>query len=104
MFDVGFWEICLIGIIALIVIGPERLPRVARVSGMWIGKLRGMVRTVKHDIDEQLRLEELRQSMESQTSELNQNIDTLKSDIQSDIHSIESSAQTKPEPDDPKKQ
>ena len=66
MFDIGFWEICLIGIIALIVIGPEKLPRVARVAGMWIGKFRGMVRTVKHDIDEQLRLEELRQSMQNQ--------------------------------------
>jgi len=65
MFDVGFWEICLIGMIALIVIGPERLPRVARVTGMWIGKIRGMVKTVKHDIDEQLRLEELKQSMQS---------------------------------------
>lgn len=83
MFDVGFWEICLIGVIALIVIGPERLPRVARVTGLWIGKFRGLIRTVKHDIDEQLRLEELRQSMERQNNELHQGVNKLNETVDS---------------------
>lgn len=64
MFDIGFFEVCLIAIIALVVIGPEKLPRVARTTGLWLGKFRGMVRTVKYDIDEQIRMDELKQSLE----------------------------------------
>lgn len=57
MFDIGFLEICLITVIALIVIGPEKLPRVACTVGLWAGKARGVIRTVKYDIDEQIRME-----------------------------------------------
>lgn len=60
MFDIGFLELCLIGVIALLVIGPEKLPRVARTVGLWIGKARGAIKTVKYDIDEQIRMDELR--------------------------------------------
>ena len=62
MFDIGFLELCLIGVIALLVIGPEKLPRVARTTGLWIGKARGAIKTVKYDIDEQIRMDELRAS------------------------------------------
>jgi len=64
MLDIGFFEICLVAIIALLVIGPEKLPRVARTTGLWLGKARGMVKTVKYEIDEQIRMEELKQSLE----------------------------------------
>jgi sec-independent protein translocase protein TatB len=55
MFDVGFWEISLIAVIALIILGPERLPKVARTAGLWIGKGRRMFADVKRDIDRELR-------------------------------------------------
>jgi sec-independent protein translocase protein TatB len=42
MFDIGFWEMAFIGVIALVVIGPERLPGVARTAGLWVGKARRM--------------------------------------------------------------
>jgi len=74
MFDIGFFEICLIGIIALVVIGPEKLPRAARVIGLWLGRAQGMVKTVKYEIDEQLRMEELKQSMQKQKDSLENNI------------------------------
>ncbi len=60
MFDIGFTELMLIGIVALVVIGPERLPKVARTAGQWIGKLNRYVSQVKQDIDRDMKLEELR--------------------------------------------
>ena len=60
MFDIGFTEIIFIMIIALLVVGPERLPRIARTAGLWAGKLRGFVSSVKADIDKELATEELK--------------------------------------------
>jgi sec-independent protein translocase protein TatB len=60
MFDVGFWELVVIGIVALLVLGPERLPVVARTVGLWYGKARYFVGTVKADIDRELKAEELK--------------------------------------------
>ena len=59
MFDVGFWELALISIVALIIIGPERLPEAARTVGLWVGKGRRMLREVKADIDRELREHEV---------------------------------------------
>lgn len=60
MFDLGFTELLVIGVVALLVIGPERLPKVARTAGQWLGRLNRFVADVKQDIDRDLRLEELR--------------------------------------------
>jgi sec-independent protein translocase protein TatB len=60
MFDIGFSELFIIGIVALLVIGPERLPKVARTAGAWLGRLNRYVSDVKGDIDREMRLEELR--------------------------------------------
>ncbi len=60
MFDIGFSELLLIGVVALLVIGPERLPKVARTAGAWVGRLNRYVSDVKGDIDREMRLEELR--------------------------------------------
>lgn len=60
MFDLGFSELLLIGFVALVVIGPERLPKVARAAGQWLGKLNRYVAQVKQDIDRDIKLEELR--------------------------------------------
>jgi sec-independent protein translocase protein TatB len=60
MFDIAFSELLVIGIVALIVIGPERLPKVARTAGQWLGRLNRYVAQVKQDIDREMKLEELR--------------------------------------------
>jgi len=60
MFDLGFTELLVIGVVALIVIGPERLPKVARTAGQWLGRLNRFVSDMKQDIDRDLKLEELR--------------------------------------------
>ncbi len=67
MFDVGFWELCLIGLVSLLVIGPEKLPKAARVAGFWVGKTRNMVASVKAEIKEELQAEEMRQIFKEQS-------------------------------------
>ncbi len=67
MFDVGFWELCMIGLVSLLVIGPEKLPKAARVAGFWIGKTRNMVASVKMEIKEELQAEEMRQIIKEQS-------------------------------------
>lgn len=74
MFDMGFTEMMLIGIVALIVIGPERLPGVARTAGKYFGRLKRFMTTVKADVEQELRADELRQILADQQQEL----DTIK--------------------------
>ena len=87
MFDVGFSELCLIALVSLLVIGPERLPKVARLAGFWLGKTRSMVASVKEEIKLELHAEEMRQIFKEQSgmAEVQQIIDetsdTLKSTI-----------------------
>ena len=59
MFDIGFSEMILIALIALIVLGPARLPEVARSAGRWVGKVRRFVENVKRDIDQEIKDEDL---------------------------------------------
>ncbi len=65
MFDIGFSELVLIGLVALIVIGPERLPRVARTVGHLIGRLQRYVADVKSDINREVELDEFRKTRDS---------------------------------------
>ncbi len=66
MFDIGFWELLVIGVVALLVIGPERLPKVARTAGLWLGRARRFVSTVKADIDREIAAEELKKVLRKQ--------------------------------------
>lgn len=64
MFDFSFGELALIGAVALVVLGPERLPRVARTAGEWIGKAQRYVSQVKSDINREMELAELKKLQE----------------------------------------
>lgn len=75
MFDIGFSELMLIGLVALIVIGPERLPGVARTVGHLIGRLQRYVADVKADINREVDLDELRK-MRSSVQEAADSIET----------------------------
>ena len=68
MFEVGFSELVLIMVIALIVLGPERLPEVARTVGRWVGKARSMARSVKAEIERELAAEELQRVLNKQAA------------------------------------
>ena len=60
MFDIGFSEIVVIFVLALVVLGPEKLPRVASQVGRWIGRARGMARQFREQLEEEVNLEEAR--------------------------------------------
>lgn len=66
MFDIGFWELVLIAVVALLVIGPERLPKVARIAGLWLGRARRTLASVKEEIDRELKAQELKEILEKQ--------------------------------------
>ncbi len=61
MFDIGFWEIALIGIIALIVVGPDEFPSLVRNVGRWINKIRNFIQNTKSDISQELHNAEILQ-------------------------------------------
>ncbi|WP_404365131.1 Sec-independent protein translocase protein TatB [Marinobacter sp.] len=63
MFDIGFIELLICGIIALLVLGPERLPTAARTAGRWVGRTRRMVGQFTSELDRQLKAEELREEL-----------------------------------------
>lgn len=85
MFDVGFWELIMIGLVSLLVIGPERLPKAARIAGFWVGKLRNTVASVKAEIKEELQAEELRQVLKEQAAleDLHKTLDETKNAVRS---------------------
>jgi sec-independent protein translocase protein TatB len=66
MFDIGALELILIGVVALLVLGPERLPKVARTAGLWVGRARRAFLSVKEEIDREIKAEELKEILRKQ--------------------------------------
>lgn len=64
MFEVGFSELLMTGLVALIVIGPEKLPKAARIAGMWFARINHSLAVIKTDIQRELHAEEMRQLMQ----------------------------------------
>ncbi len=60
MFDVGFWELALIGVVALIVVGPEKMPGLIRTAGRWAGQIQRMARDLRREIEFEAQTEEYR--------------------------------------------
>jgi sec-independent protein translocase protein TatB len=92
MFDVGFSEIVVIAVVALIVIGPERLPRTARMLGHLFGRLQRYVNEVKADINREMELDELRRlqrEVKSAASEIEQSMSAVASEVQTGVRSVE---------------
>jgi sec-independent protein translocase protein TatB len=93
MFDIGFSEIVVIGVVALIVIGPERLPKVARTLGHMFGRLQRYVNEVKADINREIELDELRKlqtEVQSAARDIEQSVTQATRDMESGVRSVES--------------
>jgi len=92
MFDIGFSEIVVIGVVALVVIGPERLPKTARTLGHLFGRLQRYVSEVKADINREIELDELRKlqrEMQGAAREFEQSVTTAASEMQTGLRNVE---------------
>lgn len=98
MFDIGFFELCVIAVVALLVLGPERLPRAARTAGMWVGRAKRMVSQVKRDIDDELRQEELQELREAKDSlsKTRESMDSFQKDLNQQVDTGDAGAKKKP--------
>jgi sec-independent protein translocase protein TatB len=97
MFDMGFTELALIGVVALVVIGPERLPGVARTAGKYFGRLKRFMTTVKADVEQELRADELRAILADQQKELNTIKDSISDagkEFEKDISAVSEAAES----------
>lgn len=90
MFDISFFEIMAISIVALIVIGPERLPQVARTLGHLMGRCRQFVYSIKTDIHNELRMEELKNMHNS----MQETVHSIESAVREEINEIKSATQS----------
>jgi sec-independent protein translocase protein TatB len=85
MFDMGFTEMMLIGIVALVIIGPERLPGVARTAGKYFSRLRNFMMNVRADVESELKADELREMLKKQQEELSSLKDVV-NDVGKDLN------------------
>ncbi|MBB3330635.1 sec-independent protein translocase protein TatB [Halomonas campaniensis] len=83
MFDIGFLELLFIGVVGLLVLGPERLPKAARTLGLWIGKIKRSVSGMQREISAQLEAEELRQKLNEQQQKLDESVRQVKRGVES---------------------
>ena len=92
MFDIGFSEIVVIAIVALIVIGPERLPKAARTLGHLFGRLQRYVNDVKADINREMELDELRKlqkEVQTAASELKSSVESAAQGVETGVRDVE---------------
>ncbi|MEP6702831.1 MAG: Sec-independent protein translocase protein TatB [Betaproteobacteria bacterium] len=94
MFDFGISEIMVIAVVALVVIGPERLPRVARTIGTLLGRAQRYVNDVKAEVTREMELDELRKlqsQMQDAARDIQQTVSTAGADVKSAVHDAEKS-------------
>lgn len=90
MFDVGLTELMVIAMVALVVIGPERLPKVARTAGILLGRLQRYVSDVKSDINREMQLDELKKMQQQMTDQ----VKGLEASVTHEMREVESSVNT----------
>jgi sec-independent protein translocase protein TatB len=92
VFDIAFSEIAVIAVVALVVIGPERLPKVARTLGHMFGRLQRYVNDVKADINREIELDELRKlknEVQSAALDIERSVSAAAADVESGVRSVE---------------
>jgi sec-independent protein translocase protein TatB len=82
MFDIGFWELVLVAVVALLAVGPERLPKLAYDAGKWFAKLQRAVRNIRYQIDNEMHQYEVRQLLQEQKKMVEDSVKQAMSDGQ----------------------
>ena len=90
MFDVGFWELCLIGIVGLMVLGPERLPEAARTVGGWIRKIKTIRKNLTQEIERELDIAELRKELEEKNQTIIKQANSLADKLNTPVEKLTS--------------
>jgi sec-independent protein translocase protein TatB len=88
MFDIGFWEIMLILVLALVVIGPERLPGAARKAGYLVGKVRRYIEGVRSEVESEIDVAEFKRMLHNQEVQINELQQQLKSGVDDIKHDL----------------
>ena len=78
MFDIGFAELLIIGVVGLVVLGPDKLPIAARTVGLWVGKAKRTISGIQTEINEELRLDEMKRQVAIQKDELDKELDDMR--------------------------
>lgn len=84
MFDIGFWELVVVGVVALVVVGPDEFPTLVRNAGRWMSKARQVISSVKEDFEYEVeKAEELKRliAQETQIAELHKLVDETRATI-----------------------
>lgn len=81
MFDVGFSEMLVIAVVALIVLGPERLPKAARFAGLWVRKARAQWYSVKAELEAEIANEQFRHELQAPLDEIKQSLDSTSASV-----------------------
>jgi sec-independent protein translocase protein TatB len=92
VFDIAFSEIAVVAVVALVVIGPERLPKVARTLGHMFGRLQRYVNDVKADINREIELDELRKlksEVQSAAQDIERSVSQAASEVEGGVRSVE---------------
>jgi len=82
MFDIGFSELLLVAVVALVVLGPERLPKAARFAGLWVRRARAQWYSVRAELERELEAEELKRSLRETQQSLRQAEATLREEAE----------------------
>jgi sec-independent protein translocase protein TatB len=89
MFDIGFTELLLIGVVALVVLGPERLPGAVRTAGLWIGRIKRGFSAIKADVEREIGADEIRRQLHNeQILELEREMKAMKQTLDAPLSGV----------------
>lgn len=89
MFDIGFWELILISVVGLVVLGPERLPKAIRSVAQFIGAAKSMANNVKDELSQELKIQELQENLRKAEQ---MNMDDLSPDLKKSVEELKQAA------------
>ena len=100
MLDVSFWELLIIGAIALVVVGPERLPRLMRTLGLWAGRARASFQSIRDEVEREVNVDgvrETRRAIDREASEAKRSVTDAVGEVEKPVDATRKAEASKPE-------